>query len=260
MTLVLTLVLTAIALFALFLGLSIVMQNYLYSTVVDRLPIRAAVGGLAIACFLTFWTYVNTRAEHRDKYGTLFEFTPSSVKTVEEFEAVRQLAIKDEQGKPKQLTAKYKWQPGGGSGKFVDAESGKDFRLNDTNSMTVALEVPEAEGKKTRFEAELKDGNYVGKGNEERLFIEQGGSRTIDGMNPRLMTIPSSSAMVLALLLNAMLFVVWLLVFWPVLGYNVGHSLGLTAIFAGVTMFVVMPLYFSLNTVKPGVGAAAVAK
>ena len=36
-------------------------------------------GGGILGGFFTLWTYANTRAEGKDRYGTLFEFNPTTV-------------------------------------------------------------------------------------------------------------------------------------------------------------------------------------
>ena len=72
--LILTLVLGTFALTALFWGLALFVQGYLYNQPADKLPLRALAAGLGVAIFLTGWTYLNTRATHKDKYGVLHEF------------------------------------------------------------------------------------------------------------------------------------------------------------------------------------------
>jgi hypothetical protein len=253
-TLVLTLVLSAVALTALLWGLALFLQGYLYSQPAEQLPLRAAVGGLAVACMLTGWAYLNTRADRPDKYGVAIGLdrmmVSEEVRTVNEFEAVRRSAFrKGPDGKPEEKTVPYKWSEDG-KGKFVDPGTNKDFRLNDTDSMTVALLVPDGDGKKARFDAQIENGRYVGEATAERRFDEQGGSRHIDGQNPRQMVVPSTGALAGAAAVNALSFVVWFLVFWPVLRFNVGHALGLTVVFGALTLAIVMPLLFDLNDVK----------
>jgi hypothetical protein len=247
----LTFILLTVALTALFWGLSVVVQGYLYSQPADKLPLRALVAGLLVACFLTFWTYTNTRASHPDKYGTFFEFSPTATRNVDEFEAVRRLAYKDANGQPKEETMPFRWQSAGGGGRFVNPATNQEFRLNTASYMTVALLVPEGD-QTIRFDAVLNGDTYA---TPTRRFVEEGGSRYIDGTNPRLMVVPSSSAFALALLLNFAHFLVWLLAFWPNLRYSFGPALMLTILFGGVTMVVVMPMLFQMNTPKPMLAA-----
>lgn len=255
--LALTLVLSALALTALFWGLALIGQGYLYGQPADKLPLRALVAGLAVALFMTAWTYANTRASHPDKYGTVLEFTPTATKEVAEFEAVRRFGktdgktatwLTDEKGQPREATAQYKWQTEGKGGKFVEVGTAKEFKLNDANSLTLALLVPE-DGKTVRFEAPVKDGVYATK-KEEVRFEEQGGSRYIDGGRPQQMVVPSSSAFAVAVLLNVGHFVVWFLAFWLILRFSAGHAALFVLLLGTVAMFVVMPLLFQLNTPK----------
>lgn len=256
-TLALTFAVSAAALTALFWGLALIGQGYLYGQPADKLPLRALVAGLAVALFMGVWTYANTRASHPDKYGTVFEFTPTSTKEVTEFEAVRRFGktdgkavtwLTDEKGQPRETMTRYKWEAEGG-GKFVEVGTAKEFKLNDANSLTLALLVPE-DGKTVRFEAPTKDGVYVTK-KEEVRFEEQGGSRYIEGGRPRQMVVPSASAFALAVVLNVGHFVVWFLAFWLVLRFSAGHALLFVAVLGTVAMLVVMPLLFQLNTPKP---------
>jgi len=79
--------------------------------------LRALVAGLAVALFLTMWVYVNTRADSKDKYGTFFEFKPTSAKEITQFEAVRYgVNTKDEKVVPFSLPAGTK------DPTFVDSE------------------------------------------------------------------------------------------------------------------------------------------
>jgi hypothetical protein len=256
LVLVLTLVLGTVGLTALFWALAVSVQGYLYNQPADKLPLRALVAGLGVAIFLTGWTYLNTRAAHANKYGVLHEFVATSQVEVNEFEAVRQWPrLKNEKGQPKETTAPFKWQPGGpGGGKFVEADTGKEFQTNTSDYMTVALLVP-AGGSKARFEAELQDGAYTTRADDERRFTEQGGGRFIDARNPRHMEVPSTGGLVVAVAVNVLHFVVWFLAFWLGLRFTVGHSLGLAAAFGAASMLILMPLLFDLNKVKPVVAA-----
>jgi hypothetical protein len=248
-TLVLTFVLGVVAFTAFFWGLSLVIQGWLYSGPADRLPLRALAGGLAISCFLTGWVYANTRlATHKDKYGTLFEFTPSSVREVAEFKAIRQNQSK------KETQVDFTWTGEVRSGKFVEKSNNtKEFKLNTSEYLTVALLIPDTGGKEARFDAELEKGAYKTKAedsNAERWFREKDGSRYLDGKNPRLMLIPSTGALLAALALNFAHFALWILIFWLGLRYQVGHGIIMTLIFGLVTMLIIMPLLFNLNAVK----------
>jgi len=255
-----TLAVLTVAIAAIFWGLSLFLQGYLYSMPASRLPLRALVGGLAVACFLTVWVFINTRAESENKYGTFFEFNPTGAKEITQFEAVRYgVSTKDEKVVP------FKVQTGSKAAKFVDAE-GKEFKLADSGGgyITTALNVIEPDGKKTRFDAEMRadpDPRVVGKvySTDNKLFKEKGGSRYLEGETPNLVFAPSGAALFLAIALNVLMFVVWFVAYWPILQYLPGHAIGLAFVFGLVTMVVLMPLLFKLNKPKPAGAGAAVA-
>ena len=248
MVLVVTLAVLTLAFTAAFWGLSLFLQGYLYSMPASRLPLRALTAGLAVACFLTMWTYFNTRADSENKYGTFFEFNPTGAKEIKEFEAVRYgVSTKAE------TTVPFKLQAGTRDPKFVD-DGGKEFKLADAGGgyVTVALMVPDPDGKRSRFDAEMRDEPRVGKvySTENRLFKEKGGSRYLEGETPNQVFAPSSGTLFLAMALNILMFVAWFIAFWPILQYLTGHAIGLSLVFGVLTMVVLMPLLFKLNKLK----------
>ena len=260
--LVVTLVLCTVGFTVLFWGVALTLQGLLYNQPADRLPLRALVAGLFVACFITFWTYANTRASHPDKYGTLFEFNATAIKPVEEFQAVRRQNMKDEKGQMKESTATYKWIPGGGpsGGEFVDTETQKAFARASTNYVTVSLEVKDAAGQKKKFTAPMTGMTYSDlKGtNQNVTFVEEGGAAFISDQNLHTMELPSSSGFLMVMVLNVVHFAVWAVAFWVFVRFRVGHALLLMCLFGSVTMFILMPLLFNKNAVKPAaIGARA---
>ena len=254
MVLAVTLAVLTIAFAGLFWGLALFLQGYLYSMPAARLPLRSLVAGLAVACFLSMWVYVNTRAESENKYGTFFEFNPTGAKEITTFEAVRYgVVTKDEKVVPFHL------QQGAKAPTFVDAE-GQKFKLTDAGGgyITVAMNI-EVDGKKSRFDAELREDARVGKvySTDNKLFKEKGGSRYLEGETPNLVFAPSGMTLFLAIALNVLLFVVWFLAFWPILQYLPGHAIGLAFVFGLVSLVVLMPLLFKLNKPKPAQPAVA---
>ncbi len=249
--LALTLAGLTVGLFAFFWGLALFLHSYLYSQVADRLPVRAVVSALLVACGLTGWTILNVRASHPDKFGVLVGFdrmlTPTSSRDVAEFEAVRELTVKDAAGKPKEQTAKFVWD---GRDSFVEPDSKAKFALNTSTYLTTALLVP-GDGGPARFEAVRENGRYT----PEKKFVDPAG-RTIEGLAPRAMTIPSPGALVLGLLVNAGAFLLWVVVLWLGMRFALGHATGLGLLFGLATMVVLMPLLFNAHTPRPGVAAA----
>ena len=90
--LVVTFATLTVALFALFWGGSRFLQAYVYNEPANKLAIRGLIAGLLVGGFLTFWVFVNTRAESKDRYGTFFEFNPTSSHPFDSFEAIRREA------------------------------------------------------------------------------------------------------------------------------------------------------------------------
>ncbi|MDB5309604.1 MAG: hypothetical protein JWO38_3806 [Gemmataceae bacterium] len=266
MTLLLTFLLVTFALFALFWGGTLVAQGYLYQQPTDRLPLRAAAAAALVGAFLTFWVWVDKRSP--GKYDTFFEFAPYSTTTFTEFEAVRWTRDpaagakkvefkKDAKGGPAETTARFKRAPGGATPKFVEERTGREFKLNDSDTMTAALLLKGPDGgAPVRFKADLKEDKRTGglTYSGERRFTEENGSRYVRGDQLGVLYVPSNSVVVLALLINFLLFVVWFAAFWPVLRFGVGHALGLAAVFGLVTMLLVMPLLFKPNRAPRAIG------
>ena len=234
--------------FAFFWGTALFLQGSLYNTPASKLPIRAAIAAFLVGGFLTFWTMVNTRAESKDRYGTFFEFNPTSSHNFSEFTAIRRDANKKETPVPHKKV----------SGKFVEAQDQtRAFRMNSADFVVSALEVKEGD-KTTRFEAEFDArGNY--KGGSNKVFVEKDGRRFIEFGQSNIPTpiyAPSRGALFAALGLNALLFVVFFVAFWPVLRYTVGHSIGGAAAIGLFVMLLLMPLLFEKNKLPESTKAA----
>ena len=257
MVLVLTLAVLTLAFTAAFWGLSLFLQGYLYSMPASRLPLRSLTAGLAVACYLTMWTFVNTRAESENKYGTFFEFDPTGAKEVKQFDAVRYVVMTKAE-----TTVPFTLKQGSKDPTFVDA-GGQKFKLADAGGgyITIAMMVTDADGKKARFDAEMRDEPRVGKvySTDNKVFKEQGGSRFVEGETPHQVFAPSTGALVLAMALNILMFVAWFIAFWPILQYLTGHAIGLAFVFGIITMVVLMPLLLKLNKPKPPLPGVAVA-
>lgn len=255
MTLLLTFVLVAVSLTALFWSMSLVIQPYLYSEPADRLGLRSLVGGVVLALFLTGWAYVNTRAAHFGKYDTVLEFTPTDTRTIDGFEAVHRLDRKAADGAWAEETVAFVRTPGV-DGRFVEAaDPTQPFRINGSRGgvpfMTVALRVTGPDGgSPARFDANLAaDGATYRTRSEDVVFTEAGGSRYVEGRLPGVVYAPSLLAVIAAVTLNVIHFALWFVVFWPVLRYGSGLALGLAAGFGLMTMLTIVPLLFEENRV-----------
>lgn len=254
MTLVLTLVVVSVASAAVLWGLALFLQGYLYNEPADKLPLRAAVGGLAVGCFFTFWVYVNTRADRENKYGALHQFTPEGRTEVGGFEAV----YKSRRGtEAKEETTAFKKRVGPrGLPEFAATSDASLFKLNTADHITSALIVSDGQPAPARFNAVLKPDGWTYDG-EKKTFREVGGKRYIEGDEPGVILAPSGGAMWGAIALNALLFVVLFAVFWPVLRFGPGHAVGLSVVIGLAVILILMPLLFGLNKLPPAVTATA---
>jgi len=251
--LILTFSVLFVAAFAVVLGLSLFLQAYLYNEPVEKIALRAAVGGLAISVYLTGWIYINTRAATDNKYGAIHEFKPTASTDVLKFEAIRRNRNKLEISVPySKLPTEREFRS--------DAEK-KPFRVNTSDDLTVAILIKE-EGKAepTRFEAVLESElMYDGK-LEKKTFREKGGPRFIEDDAPGSVISPSGGVVAIAIALNLMHLAVWFVVFWLVMQFQWGHALGLATVLGVALTIVMMPLLFTLNQPPktPNVQEAAV--
>ena len=250
--LILTLVLTILAAFALLWAIGFTLQSYLYEQVTDYLILRAAIGGILLGGFYTFWVFVNTRAEFPNKYGVIQEFSPTKRTEIDEFTAIRQFPnSKGPDGKPKEETTVFKKSGAGRTARFVD-DRNMPFKRNDSQFITTAFEIKDAAGKTSRFDAVMNAaGQYEYPNGRSARFVETGSKRYIEEDNPGLMFAPSTSALVGAILLNLMNYLIWVIAFWPCLRFTLGHSIGGALGFGTLMMLLVVPLLFEQNLVKP---------
>ena len=220
-------------------GVSLFAQRAIYEQVADHLPWRALAAGLLVGTVLAGWTLANRRADYPGKYGTLFDFTASSTRELDSFEAVRRLGFKDAEGKPREEVVPFRRD----GARMVDAEN-REFRRGSSNYMVVALLVPEGE-KKVKFVAPEKGGGFVLTDRARHLvYTQEGGRGTISDENIGLMNVPSLSGALGALALNALHFLAWFLAFWPILRFTLGPALVFTLVVGGASMFVLVPVLF----------------
>jgi hypothetical protein len=250
--LILTWIFTTIGAFALLWAAAFLMQSYLYEQIADRLPLRAAIGAIFLGCFYTFWVFVNTRAEFKDKYGVLQEFSPTARTESSEFTAVRQYPnSKGPDGKVREELVTFKKSGSGRNPKFVD-DKNQTFRLNDSQYITSSMDVKDAKGNTARFDALLDSkGAYDQSNGRMARFIEVGGKRFVEADNPSLVFAPSTAALIGAVALNVMSYLIWIVAFWPCLRFTLGHSIAGAIGFGALMMLFIVPLLFEKNLVKP---------
>lgn len=251
-TLIVTFVGLVVGLFAFFWGTALFLQSALYNAPATKLPIRAATAAFLVGGFLTMWTFINTRAESKDRYGTFFEFNPTASHEFTEFTAIRRDANK------KETSVAYKKV----GGTFVEAQDPtKPFKMSTADYLVAAVEIKDGD-KPVRYEAAFdKNGNYANAATKR--FTEVKGKRFLEFGNanvPTPVNAPSSGAFVGALALNALNFVVWFVALWPVLRYTVGHAVGGAAALGLFVMLLLMPLLFDKNKLPESFHAPAAAK
>ena len=252
LSLLLTWIFSTIAAFVLLWAVGLTAQSYLYEQVADRLPMRATIGAIFLGCFYTFWIYANTRADSKDKYGVLQEFSPTARSVSDEFTAVRHYPrMKGPDGKPLEELVAFKKTGVGRIVTFVDAKNEK-FRTNSSDYITVSLDVKDATGKVARFDAKMDAlGNYDLPSGRTPRFVEAGGKRFVEADNPSLVFAPSTSALIGALVLNFANFAIWVVAFWPCMRFTLGHSIVGAIGFGSLMMLFLVPLLFEKNQRLP---------
>ena len=108
----------------------------------------------------------------KDRYGTLFEFNPTTATEFSEFDAVR----RDKAGAEKAVA--FKRVGGGRTTPFAEAaDPARHFTLTTADYVTVALEVKEGDAK-AHFDADLDDkGRYKSGTNPDASFTTRSGER-----------------------------------------------------------------------------------
>ena len=214
---------------------------------------------MLVAGFITLWVAIDRGSPGR--YDTFFNFVAYTTAEFNEFEAVRwtgsggKLKL-DGNGKPVEVTVKFKRTAGGKDGEVsgrgeqhpvpderqhghrravhdrCDSREGAGRRgtgARTTRPLRRTRErrrrcTPRSRGSTRRRAAATSKAHQIG-----TLFI------------------PSTGTVAGALALNFVLFVVWLVAFWPLLRFSFTHALVFTAAFATLTMLGVMPLLFKQN-------------
>lgn len=252
MTLLISLVLVTMVLFAIFLGGGLVAQGYLYQAPADRMPLRALAGAVLVGLFLTVWVWIDQRSPKR--YDTFFEFAPYETKTFDEMEAVRWVSAggklkTDPSGNPVEVPVKFKKGQGAKSNTFFEEGSNDPFQLNTASYMTAAIKLkPAPDAEAVRFDAVLsKDKKSYVNSVDGRRFVEAKGSRYVQADQLGVLYVPSTGTVFLALLINLLHFVAWFVAFWAILQFTRGHAFVLSVAFGLATMLLVMPLLFAPN-------------
>ena len=253
--LALTLAGLTVGLFAFFWGIALFLQGYLYSQVADRLPVRAAVSALLVACRADRLDHAQHQGvSHPDKYGVLVGFdrmmTPDlAPRTCPSSRPSANSRLKDEKGKPREQAVKFVWD---GRDGFVEPESQGQVRPEHVH---LPDRGPAGAGRGRAGPVRGGAGERPVHGREE---VRGPGRPHHRGGRPRgSCRCPARVPSLAGLLVNAGAFVLWLVAFWLGMRFALGHAAGLTAAFGLATMIVLMPLLFNANTPKPGLVAKA---
>ena len=256
--LLLVFLMLTLGLFALFLGGGLVAQGYLYQNPAERMPLRSVAAAVLVSGFITLWVAIDRKSPGR--YDTFFNFVPYTTAEFTEFEAVRwtgsggKLKL-DDKGKPNEVLVKFKRAPGGKDAKFLEEGTNTPFQMNGTAAtggqyMTGAIRVKGPDDPEpVRYDATLKEDPRTKEKTytPETRFKEEKGSRYVEVHQIGTLFVPSTGTVMGALALNLMLFVVWLVAFWPLLRFTLVHALVFAGAFATLTMLGAMPLLFKQN-------------
>lgn len=247
MSLLLTfLVLTAI-LIALFWGGTMFLQGWLYQAPADRMPLRAAIAGTAVAIFLTLWCWLDMK--NPGKYESLLDFSSTEIKDYDEFLSLQ----KRQNGTEDKVLYKKKHGSQGSANDFVNS-SNKSWSRNSSDFKVVAILIKEP-GKEApmRFNANLVKVKQNGKEVEEFppadtfRYVEEKGSRFMSGDNPGRVHRKKTGVFLGNLLLNGLHFVVWWMAFWLGVRFQIWHAFGFAFLMWLFTMVAVQPVLFGLN-------------
>ncbi len=247
MPLVLTLLAVTFAGFALFWGLALFVQKYLYEQTANALPLRAGVAGVLLGLFVTGWVYINTRAPGENRYGAIHQFSPTELSDpVKAFEATRT----PPKGTPS--TAKYEWTLAASGAKYESVPDKQPLRITSSDGMITNITVPSGTAPPIKFDAVLEKGAFTA---EKYRFKEVGGGRTIELNNPpnpaeqvRVIS-PSDGTVFVTLMLNLLHLVVWGAAFWPIMRFGLWHAVGMAVPFCIATTILIMPLLFQVSAV-----------
>jgi hypothetical protein len=223
---------------------SVFLQGWLYNDLATKLPLRALVGGLIMALFLTGWCAIYKNDPGR--FDTLINFSREKLDgTYEEILSVRKV------GEKEQKPVKYVRKPGGrgASDEFISTETHKPWKRSDAEGMVVAVLVKEdPQAEPTRFDAKLEpNGKFPATGlryvqGKENRYMEESSLGQIYRVR--------SWAIIGNLFANGLHLGLWILVLMFVLRFTPGHAVGTGLVLWGVMMIVVQPVLFGL-VIKP---------
>lgn len=214
-------------------------QGYFYDSPTDGLHWRAPAGGAVLAGFLTVWCLI----EYSSPYSTgpLHEFSTQHVTEVSKFLSVR----RSETGEEKEIPYERR-NIAPNQTEFVDEHGGRWARSK--SGMMVAIIVEEKSGdevKKTRFNAEMKDGKFnerETRGVKQSLrYIEVNGTRYMQEGSLGKIVGHRKGKLVGNIFINLVHLALWFAVLWPLMRFQWAHALGFAVICWLVATLAIVP-------------------
>ena len=233
MLLILLLALTGIFGVVLWL-ISVILQGWLYNDLASKLPLRALAGGAALALFHTGWCAIYKADPGR--FDTLYSFKTEALDgKYDEFQSIRKV------GKNEQKPVRFIRV--GESTDFESLESRKRWNRSDADGMMVAILIQEkGKDQPTRFDANLSSDGLFRPRNETK-YETDGGKRYMDEGSLGNVYRKRSFAVIGNLFVNLLHLALWVVVFWPILRFTLGHAVGFGLAFWAITMLLQSVLF-----------------
>lgn len=221
---------------------SIYLQGWLYNDVASKMPLRATIGGLVIAGFLTGWCAIYTKDPGR--FDTLINFSKEKNEGIyHEIESIRKV------GKDEKKPIKYVRTPGGrgSASEFLTVDGQKQWTRSDSEGMVVAILVKEkGKTEPTRFNAKLMAGDKFP--TTGLRYIEPGTNRYMDEASIGTIYRVRPWALLSNLAANFLHLAIWVLVMSLALRFEIGNAIGLGLALWGISMLALQPVLFNLIT------------
>jgi hypothetical protein len=123
---------------------------------------------------------------------------------------------------------------------------GKPWRRSDTNGVTRAILVTDANGEQIEFEARLTpDGKFALNDNGEAVYVEKDGKgRVMTDNYIGKVYLPRTGLVFGNLFLNCFLLVLWILCLWLLLDFQFWHAFGFSIVIWLALALTILPMLF----------------
>jgi hypothetical protein len=245
LTVLVTLLIVALALVLLLWVGTLWAQGYFYDSPTPGLAWRAPAAAGALVLFLLLWTLIEFRRPNTT--DTIFRFSTAQATDFDRFVSVRL----SEEGKEEEIPFE---KHGLGSGRFEFRDQNGKVWSRSSSGMMVAIILEEkepggSEKVRHRFNAQRdKDGKFAPKGSpgmqQSLRYTEEGGDRFIveDELGKAFSF--RRSRLLLNIVINGLHFVVWFLVLWLLLHFQWPHALGFALVCWAVLTLALLPYLF----------------